>query len=155
MAVRAKVLGREKLMRRLKIFVPDAEKEMTEAKELSMAEVASKIAARAPYDTGEYYDSLESGLVKDNPQARKRPGYRKSKDEEAVGIFGKWYWRLIEFGTAPHVNGGMFAGSEHPGSQAKPHVFPTWRANRNNVKKKVRQGLNKAVKKSNAGRRVK
>jgi hypothetical protein len=48
----------------------------------------------------------------------------------------------------------MFEGSQHPGSAARPHVFPTWRANRNAVKKAVRQGLNKAVKKSNAGRKA-
>lgn len=154
MAIRAKVISSAKLKRRLRVFVPDAEKEMDTAKLTSMADVAAKIAARAPYKTGEYHDSIEAGLVSANPAARKRPGYRKPKDGNAVGIFGNFIWRFLEFGTAPHVNGGMFEGSEHPGTNAKPHVFPTWRANRNAVKKAVRQGLNKAVKKSNAGRKA-
>ena len=151
--MRAKAISTAALKRRLRAFVPDAEKEMDAAKEAGMADVASKIAARAPYRTGEYHDSIKAGLVSANPQARKRPGYRKPKDGNAVAIFGNFVWRFLEFGTAPHVNGGMFEGSEHPGSAAQPHVFPTWRANRNGVKKAVRAGLNKAVKKSNAGRR--
>lgn len=154
MGFKAKAMTTASLKRRLRVFVPDAEKEMDAAKATSMAEVASKIASRAPVERGDYQKSIESGLVSANPSARKRPGYKKPKDGNAVGIFGNFIWRFIEFGTAPHVNGGLFAGTQHPGTSAQPHVFPTWRANRNSVKKAVRQGLNKAVKKSNAGRKA-
>ncbi len=152
--MRSKVIATATLRHRLRTFVPDAEKEMAKAKEVSMADVARKIAARAPYRTGEYYESLEAGLVSDNPAAKKRPGYRPVKDPYAVGIFGRYVWRFIEFGTPEHVNAGIFDGTTHPGTTAYPHVYPTWRANRGSVKKAVRGGLNKAVKKSNAGRKI-
>lgn len=153
MAMRAKVISSATLRRRMRVFVPDAEKAMDAEKLSGMSEVAAKIASRAPYKSRDYSKSITAGRVKDNPQANKRPGYRKPKDDDAVGIFGNYIWRLLEFGTAPHLIGGLFAGSEHPGSQAQPHVFPTWRANRNNVKKRVRKALNKTVKASNAGRK--
>lgn len=154
MAMRSKVITTAAMKRRMRVFVPDAEKEMDAAKLREMEAVANKIAARAPYQTGEYHDSIVSGFLKDNPQARLRPGFISSKDRHAVGIYGRFVWRFIEFGTAPHINGGLFAGSPHPGTTALPHVFPTWRANRQTVKKGVRAGLNKAVKQSNAGRKA-
>lgn len=35
---------------------------------------------------------------------------------------------LVEFGTAPHVNGGKFKGSKHPGAAPKPFMRPAWDA---------------------------
>lgn len=35
---------------------------------------------------------------------------------------------LVEFGTAPHINGGKFAGSKHPGTAPQPFVRPAWDA---------------------------
>jgi HK97 gp10 family phage protein len=35
---------------------------------------------------------------------------------------------LVEFGTAPHTNGGTFAGSRHPGTSPRPFVRPAWDA---------------------------
>lgn len=33
---------------------------------------------------------------------------------------------LVEFGTAPHVNGGKFKGSHHPGTAPQPFMRPAW-----------------------------
>ena len=35
---------------------------------------------------------------------------------------------LVEFGTKPHINGGRFAGSKHPGTAAQPFARPAWDA---------------------------
>lgn len=35
---------------------------------------------------------------------------------------------LVEFGTAPHINKGMFAGSKHPGTAPQPFARPAWDA---------------------------
>lgn len=35
---------------------------------------------------------------------------------------------LIEFGTKPHINGGIFAGSKHPGTRAQPFARPAFDA---------------------------
>lgn len=58
-----------------------------------------------------------------------------------------YYARMIEFGTAPHLNGGRFAGSKHPGTAAQPFFFPAFRANRRRAKSRVSRAINKAAKK--------
>tara|TARA_R110000868_G_scaffold25149_3_gene98218 strand:+ start:2306 stop:2806 length:501 start_codon:yes stop_codon:yes gene_type:complete len=35
---------------------------------------------------------------------------------------------LVEFGTGPHINGGTFAGSQHPGTAPQPFMRPAWDA---------------------------
>lgn len=153
MALRARIVGRERLMRRLRLFVKDLDKELRDVKLEAMKEVAAKIASRAPVDTGEYRDGIEAGLVRDNPRAMTRPGYQKSKDPDEVAIYGEFIWRFLEYGTAEHVAGGMFEGAIIPATKPQPHVMPTWRANRAAAKKKVRKVVNRLVKESNAGRR--
>ncbi|WMT90987.1 HK97-gp10 family putative phage morphogenesis protein [Pelagibacterium sp. H642] len=153
MAIRMQIMGRDRLMKRLRLFVKDLDAELRKVKLEAMKEVAAKIASRAPSDTGFYRDSIEAGFVDDNPQAKTRPGYRKSKDPDEVAIYGEFIWRFLEYGTAEHVNGGLFAGTIHPGTEPQPHVMPTWRANRDTVKKKVRKVVNRLVRESNAGRR--
>ena len=39
-----------------------------------------------------------------------------------------FYSHLVEFGTAPHINGGIFAGSKHPGTRPQPFMRPAWDA---------------------------
>lgn len=57
------------------------------------------------------------------------------------------FWaRWEEFGTAPHINGGMFAGSQHPGTSPRPFFFPAFRANKRRVKSRISRATTKAVK---------
>jgi hypothetical protein len=58
--------------------------------------------------------------------------------------------RLIEFGTAPHINEGLYAGSQHPGTQAQPFFFPGWRIVRKRVKGRISRGIKKAIKEASA-----
>lgn len=37
-----------------------------------------------------------------------------------------FYSHLVEFGTKPHINGGKFAGSKHPGTRPQPFLRPAW-----------------------------
>jgi HK97 gp10 family phage protein len=57
------------------------------------------------------------------------------------------YAHLIEFGTAPHINGGKFAGSQHPGTKAQPFFYPPYRALRKRVKSRITRATTKAAKK--------
>jgi len=44
-----------------------------------------------------------------------------------------------EFGTAPHIVGGKFAGARHPGSRPVPFFFPPFRALKKSMKRKMGQ----------------
>lgn len=57
------------------------------------------------------------------------------------------YAHLVEFGTKPHVNGGKFAGTLHPGARAKPFFYPPYRALKKRVKSRISRATTKAARK--------
>lgn len=162
MVMQAKMMGREALMGKLNRLVPEAEAQLAQAQLEVAKEGAARIAARAPVgETGEYRDSFEGARLAD------RPGdvaAVKTTDRNATGIFAAWFWRFIEFGTAPHVikaknapalrfkgkDGGLVSvqSVNHPGTSAKPHIFPTWRAFKKTARRKMANAVNKAVRKA-------
>jgi len=56
-----------------------------------------------------------------------------------------WYARLVEFGTAPHINRGRFPGTQHPGTRPQPYFFPAVRALRRRVKSRITRATRKAA----------
>jgi len=56
------------------------------------------------------------------------------------------YAHLVEFGTRPHVNGGKFAGTQHPGTKAQPFFYPGWRANKKRVKARLARAISRSAK---------
>ena len=162
MAIKAKMLGREAVMRKLNQLAPEAEKELAEAQLEVAQEAASKIAARAPVGkTGEYKASIKGGRLADMHAGQEPVGLRQTKDRNATGVFAAWFWRFIEFSTAPHVikarnapalrfrgrDGGLISTQSvnHPGTPARPHIFPTWRAYRKTARRKMAKAVNRAV----------
>ncbi len=57
------------------------------------------------------------------------------------------YAHLVEFGTAPHINGGIFKGTKNPGTSAQPFFYPAYRALRKKVKSRISRATTKAAKK--------
>ncbi len=62
-----------------------------------------------------------------------------------------FYARWVEFGTAQHANGGMFPGTRHPGTNAQPFFYVSWRANKKSAVRAVRKATRDAAKKVAAG----
>lgn len=58
-----------------------------------------------------------------------------------------FYARWVEFGTPPHLNGGMFADTQHPGTKAQPYFYVSWRANRNGARRRMRKAIRDSAKK--------
>ncbi len=90
----------------------------------------------APVDDGDLRDSIIIGGMLDKSQRSK---HRKlTKDERsAVELFvgpsyklgaGGRHGHLVEFGTAPHILGGVFAGAQHPGTSPQPFMRPAFDA---------------------------
>ncbi len=60
-----------------------------------------------------------------------------------------FYARFVEFGTKPHfipVAGSEGPGVKHPGATAQPFFFPVFRANKKNVRARIRIVLRRAIK---------
>lgn len=136
MALKAKFLGREAVMRKLNKLLPDAEKEVAQAQLEVAQEAASRMAARAPVGaTGDYQRSIQGDRLSNRPADRFAIGLKgQTKDKNATGIFADWKWRFLEFGTVKMA--------------ARPHIFPTWRAFKKTARRKVANAVNKAVRKA-------
>ena len=163
MAIKAKVLGREALTRNLERLTPGVTEAAAKAKLEVAQEAASRIRNAAPHKTGEYASEIVGQRQADNPGKLPING-RPSKDPDATAVYAPFYWRFIEFGTAPHLIKGrngknlVFKGEDgqvvsvpsvnHPGGRAHPHVFPTWKAYRKAAKAKISRAISKAVKAS-------
>jgi HK97 gp10 family phage protein len=61
------------------------------------------------------------------------------------------YAHLVEFGTAPHENGGKFKGSQHPGTAAQPFFYPSYRALKKRAKNRMSRAAKKAAQRVAAG----
>ena len=116
----------------------------------------------APVDTGKLRESIVATMGGGEVpkyaafRQRKQGKSRNSKvievaDPELAAIITAGnnavrYAHLVEFGTAPHVNGGKFAGSQNPGTKAQPFFYPGYRANKKRVKAKLRAAIKKGIK---------
>lgn len=122
-----------------------------EAVKPAMAQAAQEIVdmmkRQVPVDKGDLRDSI-GWTFGDKPK------YAQAITKQSAGGFtitifaGNTkvrYAHLVEFGTAPHPQGGQFEGTEHPGTKAQPFFWPTWRAKKRDVQKILRAAIKKAV----------
>lgn len=132
------MLGREQTMKLLNGIVPEAEKELAKAQLEGMQKVANKIKPRAPGPrTGAYQASIQADRLANRPAQRALGGKASNantKDKNAAGVFASYIWKFLEFGTVNMVK--------------RPHVFPTWRSERKNVRGRMAAAVRKAVKKA-------
>lgn len=155
--LKAEIKGGEALARRLAQIAPNVEKYAGAAKLEAGKELAEAIRRHAPTgETLDYMESIEADEIGHRPH-QERMGTLVTKDKTAVGIFAKFIWRFLEFGTAPHnvAKGGGTTlgwaqareggGIQHPGSRAQPHIFPTYRIMRKGMAKRIRAAVNKGV----------
>lgn len=167
MALKAKMLGREALTKKLNAIAPEIDKEAAKAIEAGARELAGAIQARAPREDGDYVNSIQADRLSNRPSEKPVGKIRQTKDENAWGVFAEWYWRFLEFGTKAHVikprkakrlawksaNGETVTAAQvkHPGSSPQPHIFPTFRALRKRIRSRIARAVNKAAKKAMAG----
>lgn len=55
---------------------------------------------------------------------------------------------FAEFGTAPHINGGLFAGSQHPGTAPQPFARPAWDQEKDATLRRISEELRKHIDKA-------
>lgn len=148
MALKATMIGRDAVMRRLRELVPDAEKAAAKAQLEAAQDLAKDIAARAPVGidagAGDYKASIRAGRLADNP-GKDLVGRAPTKDPNATGVFADYKWRWIEYGTKERFKRNGASTGIMP---RKPHIFPTFRANRKRIRRKIANAINRAVRKA-------
>ncbi len=152
----SKMLGREKLRRRL-IRLPEEIKKQLRADFAAGAEdIVQTMKGFVAVDDGALRESIHW-----NWRGDKRVAYSQGDSggapagqlndmsiRIAAGNTKVRYAHLVEFGAAPHVAGGMFKGAQHPGQQPQPFFFPAYRMKRKGVVQNFRKGIRRAMKKS-------
>jgi HK97 gp10 family phage protein len=135
--IKAQILGRDAVMRRLRQLVPDAEDELAKEQLEGAIELANRIKPRAPGPrTGKYQASLQGDRLANRPNRRAiGEGVKgRTKDPNATGVFAEFIWRFLEFGTVKMA--------------ARPHIFPTFRAYRKKLRRRMANAVNRAVRRA-------
>jgi HK97 gp10 family phage protein len=118
-----------------------------------MVELAADLAAKK---SGALSKSIAVSSKLDKRQAGKHRKMFKD-DKAAVEMFigpslgigkGGRHGHLVEFGTKPHMNGGTFAGTFHPGTAPQPFMRPAWDQDHEAMLKRLGQDIWSEVSKS-------
>jgi len=163
MALKVRIRNREKLMKAFNLLEPNIVTSLAGMQMKVARDLADTIKTYAPVQSGTYRDSIHADRLADRPDASLK-GITKTTDPNATGVFAAWYWRFLEFGTRAHTIRAknapllVFRGREgnlkymrevsHPGSPAQPHIFPVYRAERKNMRRRLARVVNRAVKKA-------
>lgn len=153
----AGVLNLARLERKLKRLPDAATAEIKAAMEAVADDIVRLARSLAPEEDGDLKRSIgwtwgapPRGSITLGKVARSALG----KDLTITVYAGDdkaFYARWVEFGTAPHINGGQFAGTEHPGTSAQPFFYPAYRASRKAAKRNIRKATRTAARKVAAG----
>ncbi|QMV00164.1 HK97 gp10 family phage protein [Devosia sp. D6-9] len=148
------IQGLDRLKRKLRTFPAAVEAEIRAAMEVSANEVVALAKSLVPRDTGALVESI-GWTWGDAPKGSMTLGKVGGTGNLVITIYAgddKAFWaRWVEFGTSPHANAGMFAGSENPGTRAQPFFYPAYRAVRRRVKGRVTRAVNKAARRIASG----
>lgn len=149
----AKLQNREKALRKLAAIPSAVRSAAKQALAQSADELTEAIRTAAPRGaTGELKKSVAQtwggGKVRYSSLAGNvgEAGDPDLSVRISAGNSKVRYAHLVEFGTATHINGGLFAGTEHPGTRAQPFFYPTYRRMRKRARSRVSRAITKAIK---------
>ena len=155
MASGTKIIGLDRLNKKLRKLPHAAERRIREAMAQGADEIVALMKSLVPVDSGDLRDSI-AWTFGERPKYSQAIATVKSADGKlALTIYAGnskvRYAHLVEFATAAHVNGGMFAGTMHPGTKAQPFFYVSWRALRRRTKSRITRAITKSAKEVAAG----
>lgn len=153
------VQGLKSLQAKLKRLAPETRSALKQALAESADEMTRMMKNLAPEDSGDLKRSIGSTFGRYRAENSNVRGVSTSAgvgDPDLsvtihAGDAKAWYAALVEFGTAPHTNGGRFKGSHNPGMAAQPYFFPAYRALKKRVKSRISRATTRAAKKAVSG----
>lgn len=146
-----RILNRDRLRRKLKDLPLVARTMIRQAMERAADEVVVTMMNLVPVDDGKLRDSI-GWTWGDVPKGALALVTVANRDGDMVltiyaGDAEAYYARWVEFGTAPHLAGGKFEGSTHPGTAAQPFFYVSWRANRKRARRLIAKAARDSAKK--------
>lgn len=153
----AKITGRESLLAKMAKMPTAVRSAVKQALAQGADETQADMRRLAPKKTGALAESIVqtwgggkvrySSLSGDTGEA----GDPDLSVRISAGNSKVRYSHLVEFGTAPHKNGGLFEGTQHPGTTAQPFFYPAYRSNRRKVRARMSRAAAKALKQAAGG----
>ncbi|PDS67962.1 MULTISPECIES: HK97-gp10 family putative phage morphogenesis protein [Rhizobium] len=149
------IKGLKELQRKLDRLPAVAKARIREAMEQGADEIVSMMRSLVPTDSGDLRDSIAWTWGRAPKGALTLGKVQSVGGDLTITVYAgnatAYYSRFVEFGTAPHTAGGMFAGATIPAIAASPFFFVSYRANRKKVKSRITRAINKAAKQVAAG----
>lgn len=151
-----KILNLNRLNRKLAKLPAVARQMIRKAMEAKANEIVALMKNLVPVDDGTLRDSIGWTWGKAPKGSLTIASVQATGDSDMTltiyaGNKEAFYARWVEFGTARHENGGLFAGSIHPGTTAQPFFFVSWRANKRRTVRAIRKASRDSAKKVAAG----
>jgi hypothetical protein len=118
-------------------------------------DLADMARALVPEDEGDLKASIAvtpPGAT--TPAYAEGGGRRVAAENQALVTVGNPQARhghLVEFGTEPHVNGGQFAGTQHPGTAAQPFLLPAARLTEDRNMRRIGRAVAQALRGAGGG----
>lgn len=150
MTVTVKIRNKDKLYRKFRMLAPAAEEEIEKANSRTAQEMVNLARSYAPVRTGALRASIEftpGGMV--GPAYSMDGGGRPVPEGAFLVTAGNSrvrYAHLVEYGTAPHLNSGQFAGTAHPGVMRRPFFWPAYRLVRKRHKGRISRAIRNSIK---------
>ncbi|WP_425903584.1 HK97-gp10 family putative phage morphogenesis protein [Agrobacterium radiobacter] len=151
-----KIQGLDRLNRKLAKLPAVAKQMIRQAMEAKANEIVAMMKNLVPVDDGTLRDSIGWTWGRAPKGSLTLASVQATGDNDMTltiyaGSKEAFYARWVEFGTARHENGGLFAGSIHPGTTAQPFFFVSWRANKRRTVRAIRKASRDSAKKVAAG----
>jgi HK97 gp10 family phage protein len=149
-----KIQNLDRLKKKLAELPKVARQEMRKALDQSAAEIVDLQRRFAPVQSGDLRDSIDytfGAFEAENSNVRGVSGGGGGVGDPDLtvtihaGDAKAYYAAFVEFGTAPHVSGGKFAGSENPGTTAQPFFYPGFRLGKKKTKSRIARAATKAA----------
>lgn len=144
--------NRNRLLRKMKALPEETRAAIKTALVQSGGEIVAAQKRAVPKRTGALADSITLTMGGNLPKYASFGGGSVQGDPDLTAIISAGNARarhahLVEFGTAPHINGGRFAGTQNPGAKAQPFFYGPYRALKKRAKSRVTRATGKAARK--------
>lgn len=146
--VTVKVRRKDELLRKLQRLAPETQEGLEKATGEAAREMVSLARSFVPARTGALRESIVATPPGQTPPAYAQGGSAVPPGAHAVtaGNTRVRYAHLVEYGTKPHINAGLFAGSQHPGTPPRPFFWTAFRLIRKRFKGRATRAMRKAIK---------
>lgn len=139
--------NKDALFAKLQKLVPNIDKQMGAANLQSANEMASLARGYAPTGaTGRLIGSIRVESGQNAGSYRVLAGGPATTKTVRAGSGKPFNYALgVEFGVKPHVNAGLFAGTQNPGARKQPFYWPAYRLMKRRIKSRATRAIKNAI----------